>query len=278
MKRLTKIAKSQPHAAYSALTHGHSSRWHFIAQTIPNLKEAFQPLEDTIRHSLLPVLLGISPPNDSLRDLLTLPPQWGGMGIFDPSEQCSREYDASLNITKPLVNCISTVSDGHPSGHFHEIRARQFLRKKDIRQVKQSYYSSVSCNLHGQLNHSLQLALDLATAKGASAWLSTLPLSEYGFTLHKSAFHDVVALCYGWPLSRTPSYCACGNNFSVEHVLSCPKGGLPSLCQSETCLLIFLLKYATKSMLSQNSSRLVPLSLFPYQQQTFKMELGLTLP
>ena len=93
----------------------------------------------------------------------------------------------------PLANCINTISDGHPSGHFHEIKAQQFLRKKDIRQVKQSYYSSVSCNLHGQLNHSLQLALDLATAKGASAWLSTLPLSE---TLHKSAFHDAVALCY----------------------------------------------------------------------------------
>ena len=215
------------------MTHGLSSRWRFIARTIPNLKEAFQPLEDTIRHSLLPVLLGISPPNDSLRDLLALPPRWGGLGIFDPSEQCSREYDASLNITEPLANCISTVSDGHPSGHFHEIRAQQFLRKKDIQQVKQSYYSSTSCNLRAQLNHNLQLALDLATAKGASAWLSTLPLSEYGFTLHKSAFHDAVALRYGWPLSQTPSHCACGNTFSVEHALSCPIGGLPSLRHNE---------------------------------------------
>ena len=131
-KRLTKIAKSQSHVAYSVLTHGLSSRWHFIAQTIPNLKEAFQPLEDTTRHTLLPVLLGISPPNDSLYDLLALPPQWDGMGIFDPSEQCSKEYDASLNITEPLANCISTVSDGHPSWHFHGIRAQQFLRKNDI--------------------------------------------------------------------------------------------------------------------------------------------------
>ena len=49
---LTKIAESQPHAAHSALTHGLSSRWCFVARTIPNLKAAFQPLEDTIRHSL----------------------------------------------------------------------------------------------------------------------------------------------------------------------------------------------------------------------------------
>ena len=84
------------------------------------------------------------------------------------------------------------------------------------------------CSLHAQLSHSLQLSLDLATAKGASAWLSALPLPEYGFTLHKSAFHDAVSLCHGWPLSRTPSHCACGTNFSIEHALSCPEGGLPS--------------------------------------------------
>ena len=124
---------------------------------------------------------------------------------FNPSEQYSKEYDASLNTTEPLTNCISTASSGHSCGYFHKIRAEQFSRKKDIRQVKQSYHSSVSCSLRSQLSHSLQLSLNLATVKGASAWLSALPLSENGFTLHKSVFHDAVALRYGWPLSRTPS-------------------------------------------------------------------------
>ena len=63
--------------------------------------------------------------------------------------------------------------------------------------------------------------------------MSALPLTEYGFTLHKAAFHDAFALCYGWPLHRTPSYCACGTVFSVDHALSCPKGGLPSLRHNE---------------------------------------------
>jgi len=34
-------------------------------------------------------------------------------------------------------------------------------------------------------------------------------------------------------LLRTPALCACGSSFSVEHVLSCPKGGLPSLHHNE---------------------------------------------
>ena len=33
--------------------------------------------------------------------------------------------------------------------------------------------------------------------------------------------------------SRTPTSCACGANFTVEHVLSCPRGGFPSICHNE---------------------------------------------
>ena len=81
--------------------------------------------------------------------------------------------------------------------------------------------------------HSLQLAVDLATNKGASFWLSTLPLAEYDFVLHNSAFHDTLALRYGWPLSRAPSHCACRTSFTVDHALSCPKGGIPTLRHNE---------------------------------------------
>ena len=92
VQRLTNIAESQPHAAYSALTHSFSSRWHFVAWIIPNLKSRIPTFGGY--HLPLPfacTLLGISPPNDSLYDLLALHPQWGGMGIFNPSEQCNKE-------------------------------------------------------------------------------------------------------------------------------------------------------------------------------------------
>ena len=69
--------------------------------------------------------------------------------------------------------------------------------------------------------------------KGASTWLTVLPLTEHGFTLHKSAFHDALALRYGWTPSRMPSKCECGNTFNVEHALSCAKGGFPSLRHNE---------------------------------------------
>ena len=49
----------------------------------------------------------------------------------------------------------------------------------------------------------------------------------------KSAFQDALALRYGWLPLRAPTHCACGTSFSVEHALSCPKGGLPSIRHNE---------------------------------------------
>ena len=45
--------------------------------------------------------------------------------------------------------------------------------------------------------------MDLAQEKGASSWLTTLPLKEFNFALHKGAFRDAVALRYGWQ-PKTP--------------------------------------------------------------------------
>ena len=75
--------------------------------------------------------------------------------------------------------------------------------------------------------------MELAKQKGASSWLTTLPLTEHSFTLHKAAFHDALALRYGWLPKNMPNTCDCGKHFSVEHALSCAKGGFPSIRHNE---------------------------------------------
>ena len=45
----------------------------------------------------------------------------------------------------------------------------------------------------------------------------------------KAAFQDALALHYGWLPLHAPTHCTCGTSFSVEHALSCPKGGLLSI-------------------------------------------------
>ncbi len=75
--------------------------------------------------------------------------------------------------------------------------------------------------------------MQLAQEKGSSSWLTSLPVEEFGFSLHKRACQDAIALIYNWPPIQTPSLCTCGAKFSVKHSLSCPKGGFPSIRHNE---------------------------------------------
>ena len=51
--------------------------------------------------------------------------------------------------------------------------------------------------------------------------------------MHKGEFRDALALRYGWQPPHVPVSCACGHTFSIEHVLSCPTGGFPSIRHNE---------------------------------------------
>ena len=51
--------------------------------------------------------------------------------------------------------------------------------------------------------------MDIASVPGSSSWLTSLPIAEHGFCLHKGAFADALALRYGWAPSNTPAKCVC---------------------------------------------------------------------
>ena len=118
-------------------------------------------------------------------------------------------------ITEPLCKLLLSHDRQYP-----EVKADQLLQKSAVCLYKQDCYSRNLSDLHQQLSSSLQLAVNLATEKEASSWLTTLPLEEYGFALHKPAFQDTLSLHYGWLPLRTPTHCACGSSFSVDRALS----------------------------------------------------------
>ena len=61
---LSSIASTQPHAAFSTITWGLSSKWTYISRTIPNIEELFEPLKDAIRSHFIPALTGMAAPSD----------------------------------------------------------------------------------------------------------------------------------------------------------------------------------------------------------------------
>ena len=182
-------------------------------------------LEDIIRTKFIPAICERSTPNDELRDLLALPCRLGGLGIPNPTCTASNEYSASKAITTPIARLILSHEGSYKyETHFDQLSAVALNRK-----TKRHRSSSHVNELQSSLPPELQKAMDLSQEKGASNWLTVLPVEEFGFFLHKGAFRDALALRYGWPLYNTPSTCSYGSHFTVEHALSCPKGGYPSI-------------------------------------------------
>ena len=79
------------------------------------------------------------------------------------------------------------------------------------------------------LNESERRYFEGAMEKGASSWLSCLPLKEMGYCLNKREFRDAIHLRYGWQISDMPKHCACGKANNIEHTLTCKKGGFVSM-------------------------------------------------
>ena len=50
-------------------------------------------------------------------------------------------------------------------------------------------------------------------------------IEEHGVPLNKQEFRDPLCLRYNLPLPNLPIYCACREVFTVNHALSCKKGG-----------------------------------------------------
>jgi len=103
---------------------------------------------------------------------------------------------------------------------------------KEIHCLKFSATSSNKASLLDGASSSLKAPIELASEKGASNWLTVLPLQEHNFSLQKTVFHDAVALRYGWDPTRLSQHCAYGKvHISLLNILlcTCPKSGFLSI-------------------------------------------------
>ena len=178
---LSNIAKSQPHAAHAAFTHGMTSKWTYLCRTMPDIDQLLLPLEKAIRTKLLPALTGRTPPNDLVRDLLALPARLGGMAIPSPTQDAQQQYLNSCDITEVLTNAIVNQTFTYPDC----IIDAQLQAKAKAHKSKQQRITNESELLKQSLPPSLTKAMDLAQEPGASSWLTSLPIDGFGFACTK---------------------------------------------------------------------------------------------
>ena len=218
IEALSDIAKSQPHSAYVAFTKGFKSKFTYFMRTISSFEDYVNPIEEAISELFLPALFGQEEPlPEELHEVITLSPAQGGLGIPALSEEAPQQYAASTSITRPHVEAILSQCTSMPA-ITNEIKNEQ-------QSIKRANANAKRERIDESLPADLLPLVKQARDKGASSWLNAIPVEEQGLTLNKEEFKDSIRMRYGMPLPDMPSHCVCGFAFSVNHALSCKRGG-----------------------------------------------------
>ena len=220
IKTLSEIAKTEPHAAYTAYTHGLQSKWNYLMRTIPGISHLLMPVEDTIRNIFLPALLGSVTVTDEERNLLTLPPRLGGMGITSPVARAEVEFANSTKLTNSLTEKI-VAQDAHGIIDQNLVTEARKKISSDRQQAQRTKLSTLANSFPVPKWRKIQAAQET----GASNWLTSLPIKSKGFSLNKQEFVDAVAMRYDWPVEGLPITCVCGEPYNVDHSRICKRGG-----------------------------------------------------
>ena len=187
------------------------------------------PLEEFLKVKLIPTLTGQTAINNNKYSLLSLPVRFGGMGILNLSAESTSQYNSPLY---QLSNYKFILKNPSETPLCMLDLLEEVLKRK--KKVKADHLSSIS-SLVSELNNTstnhfnLKHCLEAASERGASSWLTCLPIKEHGFALQKGAFRDAICLSYGWTPPHLPTTCICGSEFTIDHSQNCNFGGFPSL-------------------------------------------------
>ena len=219
LQELSKIAKTEPHAAYSNFVFSFKMKWNYYMRTIPNLIDHLQPLEDVISNDVVPSLFG-SKVKDLVRRLVALPPKLGGMVITNPIEIANDEYENSIrlaqNLTKMIINQdrFGSIDENEMNEIKKSIAKEREMEQKE--QLKFILYSE-------DLTKMERKKIGICQEPGASNWLTALPLREADFSLNKQEFKDALAIRFNISIKGFPETCACGSEFTCDHAMICKK-------------------------------------------------------
>ena len=122
----------------------------------------------------------------------------------------------SLQVAAPLVTQI--VSQAHEPSDDTLIRSLQLTtcRERDVR---------LDDKLEDLRNSLPKKTKRDAAEKGASSWLTVIPVKKMDLNLNKREFKDAVHLRYDWQINDVPNVCICGEPFNVDHAMICKWGG-----------------------------------------------------
>ena len=185
------------------------------------LDDEFRGIEKELHSTFLPALLGLEEISDGLRALTCLPVKQAGLALPNPCETIKSNHDASTLICSHLIASIRGSQDFCPLTH-NKVLTDGKAELADRRQAdNEAKFDKLMPTFPVESRRTF------TRGKETGAWLSVTPSIINGTDLSAQEFRDVYCLRYRQKLQHLPSHCdGCNSTFTVQHALSCKKGGL----------------------------------------------------
>ena len=154
------------------------SHWTYYFRTVDcSNADILQPLEDTLLLNLIPSITDRNSPGEPERDLLALQTSMGGLGLPKPSMIAKMLFSFSTTICQPLIDLLREqlyVEVLDPLDCF--LQQREI--KRSISGQKINLNQERAKALYDTFSPEYMRIVELASEKGASSWLTVLPINS----------------------------------------------------------------------------------------------------
>ena len=145
-------------------------------RTLSDITDLLEPLEREITEALIPAITDRAI-TEAECELLALLVRMRGLKLIDPARVSPKECEASVSDTGSIVRQIG--EQVHQSPDASEIRTLQLSACKEKDECMDERLEQVKTSLPTRTKR----ALELATEKGETIWLTVIPIKDLNINL-----------------------------------------------------------------------------------------------
>jgi hypothetical protein len=221
VSELAMVAERYPQAAYAGLQKSLQQEWQFLQRVTHGLGDEFSAIEQTLTSEFLPALFGVDGVEDTHKLLACLPVKAAGLAIPNPTATAESNWTASTLVCGHLVAALRGRQEFRSADHAATMsHGKAEIRKQNVEESEASL-TAILTSLPADKSRTI------GRGRETGAWLSILPSTVNGTELSAQEFRDALSMRYGDAPSDLPASCdGCDARFTLQHALSCKKGGL----------------------------------------------------
>jgi len=221
VEALAAVAVKHLQTAYAGFTFCLQNEWQYLQRVVADTGPFFEPLERAIRSKFIPALLGLTEIDGKFRELLTHSVTKGGLALRNPVDTAAYVHVASKEATLHLTQ--SLIDD-----------SVDFDIRTHLAAARAAGQAARSGRLGREQRHLDARAKDVPADgrrdkrnSASGVWLTVVPSRLNGSGISAEEWRDNVRLRYNLQPIDMPDRCdGCNCQLTVEHALSCKKGGL----------------------------------------------------